>query len=159
MISTADALEIMGIVAACHPRTAPRVDDREAAMITASIWAELFAEYQFTKAELVAAVKTRAKACADAPEVADIIRVARATRNDHMARNVTTFSTSADYNETYCPGDAKAVEIADYPADWTPDKRLAIYWYAVKMKALPHTTRGWQALADQHDAETRRADA
>ena len=36
MITTADALDLMAIVAACHPRTAPRMDDEEAAVTTAT---------------------------------------------------------------------------------------------------------------------------
>lgn len=153
MISTADALEIMGIVAGCHPRTAPRVDDREAALITASIWAELFAEFDFTVVELIQAVKTRAKFSADAPEVADIIRVARSARNEHLARTVTV----APEEPTHHRGDSLASSDAPYPADWDADRRVSTYWYAVRLHAIPRTTKGWQALAEQHDREHRKA--
>jgi hypothetical protein len=35
--TTADALEVMAIVAACHHRTAPRLDDRDVALAPAEI--------------------------------------------------------------------------------------------------------------------------
>jgi len=86
MITTADTLQVMMIVAACHHRTAPRMDDREAALVTAKIWAELFDEFDFSASELIAAVKKRAKVLPDAPEPADILRVARATRAERGER-------------------------------------------------------------------------
>lgn len=156
MISTADALELMAVVAACHPRTAPRVDDREAAIATATIWVELLDEYDFTKPELIAAVKTRAKSCSDAPEVADIIRVARLTRNDHLARTVNI--TPRDEQPPHYPGDAKAAQEAPYPPDWDSDKRLSTYWYAIRMHAIPRSTKGWEALAEQREREAERRD-
>jgi hypothetical protein len=86
VITIADALEVMGVVAACHHRTAPRLDDREAALVTAKIWAELFNEYRLEMADLVKAVKKRATTSAEAPEPAEIIAVARAIRKDRRDR-------------------------------------------------------------------------
>jgi hypothetical protein len=76
----------MMIVAACHHRTAPRMDDREAALATSRIWADLFDGCNLSTDELIAAVKKRAKVIPEAPEPADIIRVARATRAEQGER-------------------------------------------------------------------------
>lgn len=85
MISTADAIEVMTIVAACHHRTAPRMDDREATIATASVWAELFTKHRLELSDLLAAVKMRAQFESDAPEPAEIITFARKIRRDRDA--------------------------------------------------------------------------
>jgi hypothetical protein len=56
------------------------------------------------------------------------------------------------------PGDALAApDLPDYPADWDSKRRVAVYWYAMSLRAIPSKTRGWQALADQlDDAASRR---
>jgi hypothetical protein len=146
MITTSDVLEVMAVVAACHQRTAPRLDDQAVALATASVWVELLNDYDFTKAELVAAVKNRAKVCPDAPEVADVIRVARSARSEQMAQ-ATPLHVEA--HEDY-PGDAKAADdMPGMPRDWPADKCVTVYWFALKMRAAPHTTAGWEALAAQ----------
>lgn len=86
MITSADALEVMAVVAACHYRTAQRLDDREAALVTARIWADLFNEYRLEQADLVAAVKKRATREPSAPEPAEIIQFAREIRRDRSDR-------------------------------------------------------------------------
>lgn len=86
MTTTADALEVMTIVAACHHRTAPRMDDEHAALATASVWAELFSAYRLELADLIAAVKKRALTHPDAPEPAEIIAFAREIRRDRAER-------------------------------------------------------------------------
>lgn len=86
MTSTADAIEVMTIVAACHRRTAPRMDDEQATLATASVWAELFSEYHLELPDLLAAVKKRAFTIADAPEPAEIITFAREIRRDRAER-------------------------------------------------------------------------
>lgn len=151
MISTADALEVMTIVAACHQRTAPRVDDREVALATASVWAELFNEFDFGRDELIAAVKSRAQFCTEAPEPADIIRVARTARSERMGKSSTAGPTEqADHRFS---GDTKATDAAPYPEGWDADHRLGMYWYALRMHALPATTAGWLALEKQRRQE------
>ncbi|MFV8266454.1 hypothetical protein ACNQR9_25895 [Mycolicibacterium peregrinum] len=82
MITTADALDLMAIVAACHPRTAPRMDDEEAAVTTATVWAELFNAHNLTVDDLAEGVKNRAASCAEAPEPADIINAAKVVRRE-----------------------------------------------------------------------------
>lgn len=157
MITTADALQVMTIVAACHHRTAPRMDDREVAMATADTWADLLNGHGFTTAELIAAVKDRAKVCPDAPEAADIIRVARATRADRTALAPEPGTNrSGEY-----PGDAKADrDAAEFPADWDRDQRLGAYWYALRLHAIPHSTAGWEAIATQlEESKARKASA
>jgi hypothetical protein len=151
MTTTSDALEIMAVVAACHHRTAPRMDDPEATRATAQIWAELFDGYGFTKAELIAAVKVRAQGLPDAPEPADLIRVARSIRSDAMGRTVVSEDPDDD-SDGYYPGDAKAApDLPEYPREWDSKRRLAVYWYAMSLHAIPTNTSGWQALADQLD--------
>lgn len=86
MTTTADALDVMTVVAACHHRTAPRMDDREATIATARIWAELFSAHHLERNDLVAAVKKRATTHADAPEPAEIIEAAREIRRERDAR-------------------------------------------------------------------------
>jgi hypothetical protein len=81
MISTSDVLEVMAVVAACHHRTAPRMDDQVATIETAKIWAKLFNAHNLSRAELVKAVEIRAAAGhVDAPEPAELITIARAER-------------------------------------------------------------------------------
>lgn len=87
MTTTSEALQIMGVVAACHQRTAPRLDDEEAAMAIASVWAELFSVHNLDVADLKAAVVKRSAAGADsAPEPAEIITVAREIRRERAER-------------------------------------------------------------------------
>lgn len=89
MTTTADALEVMTIVAACHHRTAPRMDDHQAALATARIWAELFDTYKLELPDLIAAVKKRALGHPEAPEPAEIITFAREIRRDRTEREST----------------------------------------------------------------------
>ncbi|WP_292990545.1 hypothetical protein [Mycobacterium sp.] len=76
----------MTLVTACHRRTAPRMDDEQAALATASVWAELFSTYRLELPDLVAAVKKRALSHPDAPEPAEIIAFAREIRRDRTER-------------------------------------------------------------------------
>lgn len=80
--STRDAGQVLVLVAACHRKTAPRLDDREAALATAATWAELFSAHNLTLPDLLAGVKLRAQSFADAPEPADVIQFARKVRMD-----------------------------------------------------------------------------
>lgn len=89
MTTTADALEVMTIVAACHHRTAPRMDDEQATLATARVWAELFDVYKLELPDLVAAVKKRATAHPEAPEPAEIITFAREIRRERTEREST----------------------------------------------------------------------
>ena len=90
MTTTSDAIEVMGVVAACHHRTAPRMDDREAVMATAQIWSDLFNVHNLELDDLKAAVLKRAAGgAADAPEPAEIITVARAIRRERAERETT----------------------------------------------------------------------
>ncbi|CAA0129307.1 Uncharacterised protein [Mycolicibacterium vanbaalenii] len=87
MITTADALDVMTEVAACHHRTAPRMDDEEAALVTATIWARLFNHHHLEQPDLLAAVEKRAaEGHVDAPEPAEIITYARAIRRERNDR-------------------------------------------------------------------------
>lgn len=85
-VTTADALAVMAEIAACHPRTAPRVDDTQATLAIAATWARLFAAAGLGRGELVDAVHRRALSQAGAPEPAELIAVARATRQDRAMR-------------------------------------------------------------------------
>lgn len=89
MITTADAMEVMFTVQACHHRTAPRMDDDQVTLATATIWADLFNTYRLELPDLKAAVKKRAETQADAPEPAEIIAVAREIRRDRADRETT----------------------------------------------------------------------
>ncbi len=103
MTTISEAIEVMGIVAACHHRTAPRLDDREAIMITAKIWAELFNTHNLEFPDLKAAVMKRAAGGAtDAPEPAEIITVARAIRRDRDERTgpTTHYETTCELKGT-----------------------------------------------------------
>lgn len=151
-ITPGEALEILTVITACHHRTAPRWGDDEAALAIATTWADLLSGYGISTAEYVTAVKSRAKGCPEAPEPADLIRVARATRQNDM-------SHKPDYHrqggETpYYPGDEiAAADPPEYPREWTTAQRLTAYWYAIRLKAMPTTTRGWLAILDQAEAE------
>lgn len=87
MTTTAEALEVMAMVAVCHHRTAPRMDDPQAAIVKATVWAELFTDpYQLELPDLIAGVKKRAQSHADAPEPAEIIEAARGIRLERRQR-------------------------------------------------------------------------
>lgn len=109
MITTADAIEVMTIVAACHRRTAPRMDDDEATIAVATVWAELFNEYRLQQQDLIKAVKRRAATNPDAPEPAEIITAAREMQR---LRDAATGPTP-EY-EARC--EAKAVDAAELAA-------------------------------------------
>lgn len=85
-LTASDAMRVMLVVQACHPRTAPRMDDLDAVRVTATVWAELFSEYRLTLADLEAGVKKRALSHAEAPEPAEIIHHAREIRRERDAR-------------------------------------------------------------------------
>lgn len=85
-LTASDAMQVMVVVQACHQRTAPRMDDRDVVLATASVWAELFNAYRLTLADLVAGVKKRALSHAEAPEPAEIIHHAREIRRDRDTR-------------------------------------------------------------------------
>lgn len=89
MITTADALEVMTVVAACHHRTAPRMDDREVTLATANVWADMFNEYKLALPDLLAAVKKRGARFEVAPEPSEIIKFAREIRQDRSDREST----------------------------------------------------------------------
>jgi hypothetical protein len=86
MTTRQDALKVMAVVAACHHRTAPRMDDVDVARATADVWADLFAAYRLELADLIAGVKKRALRVAEAPEPAEIIKFAREIRQERMSR-------------------------------------------------------------------------
>lgn len=96
-LTASDAMQVMIIVAACHQRTAPRMDDRDVVLATAAVWAELFNAYNLALPDLIAGAKKRALTHPEAPEPADIIHFARELRRDRDARNGPSF----DY-ETRC---------------------------------------------------------
>lgn len=108
-VTRADALEVMTLVAACHRRTAPRMDDEQVALATAEVWAELFTKQNLRKGDLLAAVKQRAQSESDAPEPADIIRVALKIRRERAADSLPT----AEY-EALCESKGEdAAELAE----------------------------------------------
>lgn len=109
MITTADALEVMGVVAACHHRTAPRLDDREAALITAEIWRDLFNTYRLELPLLLRAVKKRAARVADAPEPAEIIQYARDIRAEESDKES---NEKRALREAACDRKAESDEVA-----------------------------------------------
>lgn len=88
MTTQADALDVMLIVQACHPRTAPRQDDLEVTNAMAVVWAEMFDAFELDLDDLRAAVKRRAvkePGCA-APEPGEIVKYAREIRNERAAK-------------------------------------------------------------------------
>lgn len=108
-VTTADAIAVLTHVAACHRRTAPKLDDREAAIATAKVWAELFNAHGLTREDLLDAVKLRALSEPDAPEPAEIITFARKIRRDRDADQ----GPSPEY-EALCESKAEdAAELAE----------------------------------------------
>lgn len=95
MISRSDAMQVLAVVAACHRRTAPRLDDRDVARATADTWAELFNERHLELPDLIAGVKMRAQHEPDAPEPADIIAFARKIRKDRRDKEGPTAAYEA----------------------------------------------------------------
>jgi len=93
VITPADAMEVLTLIAACHHRTAPRLDDEATARATATVWAELLNAHRLDKADALAAVKRRAATNPVAPEPAEVIAVAREIRRDRDARTGPTTPT------------------------------------------------------------------
>jgi hypothetical protein len=160
MTSTADALEIMTIVAACHHRTAPRTDDHQAALATATIWAELIHPYQLAQTDLLEAVKRRARFHTEAPEPADIIQIARQIRSERANTTIGIEHDPPDHpyrqehpthqHKQEYPGDSKAApDPAPYPEHWTAEQRVTAYWYALRQHATPTSGNSWEALLKQ----------
>ena len=90
------------------------MDDREAVMVTAKIWSDLFNVHNLELADLKAAVMKRAAGGAvDAPEPAEIIAVARAIRMDRSQR--WDDDDQADH-EAFL--DAKAAGRVGSPDEW-----------------------------------------
>ena len=85
-LTASDVMKVMVVIQACHPRTAPRNDDPEVTLATASMWADLFNDYGLTVPDLVAGVKQRAQHLPEAPEPAEIIEAARAVRRERAER-------------------------------------------------------------------------
>lgn len=85
MTTTADALEVLTYVSLAHRKTAPKIEDREAALAIAGVWADLFSAHNLALPDLLAGVKLRAQYEAEAPEPAEIITFARKIRNDRRA--------------------------------------------------------------------------
>jgi hypothetical protein len=112
MTTTSEAFEVLSHVALAHPRTAPRVDDLEAAYGTATIWAELFSRHNLSKAELIAAVDKRAESEHVAPEAAEIIKVAREIRRDRAERE-----TREDLEARQAQRDSRAIAGRYQPHD------------------------------------------
>lgn len=88
MTTHADALEVMLVVQACHPRTAPRQDDPEVTDAMAIVWAEMFDAFGLELDDLRAAVKRRAvkEPGCPAPEPGEIVKYAREIRNERAAK-------------------------------------------------------------------------
>lgn len=88
MTTYADALDVMLVVQACHPRTAPRQDDPEVTDAMANVWAEIFDAYGLELPDLRAAVKRRAvkEPGCSAPEPGEIVKYAREIRNERAAK-------------------------------------------------------------------------
>lgn len=85
-ITTADALKVMALISVHHRRTAPRMDDREVALMTATEWADQFNAYKLTLDDLLNGIRLRARTNVEAPETAEIIAAARDIRRDRMDR-------------------------------------------------------------------------
>lgn len=107
--STRDAGQVLVLVAACHRKTAPRLDDREAALAIAATWAELFSAHNLTLPDLLAGVKLRAQHEPDAPEPADIIQFARKVRLDRPR-------TQADIDRLEALAESKSEDAAELAA-------------------------------------------
>mgnify|MGYP001103518797 CR=1 FL=1 len=128
MITPADAMEVLTLIAACHHRTAPRLDDEATARATATVWAELLNAHRLDKADALAAVKRRAATNPVAPEPAEVIAVAREIRRDRDARTGPT-----DAYEALC--ESKAEDAAELAAN---RKRLnALVSSLADQKGLP----------------------
>jgi ferric-dicitrate binding protein FerR (iron transport regulator) len=91
-------------------------------------------------------------------QIGDLIRNARIAKRDRLDRDgpaeppsrASTPTAAHTHEPEHYPGDAKAApDIPDYPDHWNAYQRTAAYWYALSIKALPRTTAGWQAIAEQ----------
>lgn len=108
--SPRDAGTVLTIVAACHRKTAPKLDgnEREATALAVT-WAELFSAHSLTLPDLLAGVKLRAQHEPDAPEPADIIQFARKVRLDRPR-------TQADIDRLEALAESKSEDAAELAA-------------------------------------------
>lgn len=150
MLTVADVIEIMTVVAACHPRSAPRMDDKATTLATATIWQELLDGYGIDKAEYINAIKHRARGTNEAPEPSEMILVARDLRKQVKDRDVDYHETGPNQGSAVYPGDDKAApDPGPYPREWTAAQRVDAYWHAHRLHAVPTSTAGWHAIMEQ----------
>jgi hypothetical protein len=53
-------------------------------------------------------------------------------------------------------GDEDLNEIPPYPAEWTPEQRVAAYWHALNFTHFPGVTEGWFAVWKSLEREQKR---
>lgn len=136
-----DVIDVLTAVAAADRRTVGDAD--------VDVWQAIIGE--LTKDFALQAVRDHLR---DRPgvwiEPGHVYQRARALRRDEMDRTVPAAIEPAPIGREHYPGDAKtAPDPALYPAGWSADQRVAAYWYAATMHAMPHTTAGWEAIAKQ----------
>jgi hypothetical protein len=146
-----DVIDVLTAVAAGDRRTVGDAD--------VDVWQAIIGE--LTKDFALQAVRDHMR---DQPgvwlEPGHVYQRARAIRRDQLERTSPPEIEPKHPDEHY-PGDAKTVQDpAPYPAGWDAEQRTVAYWYAVTMRAMPHTTAGWEAIAKQlAAAKAKRAES
>ena len=114
-------------------------------------WAEVVDQYDLDQDDLLAGVTAYYASNLDGRtmQVADLLKHARIIRADRLDRDKMTNlgGASRSHGDEHYPGDP-----GEYPREWDSDQRVLTYWYAIRMHAMPATTAGWYALAEQRAA-------
>lgn len=124
-------------------------------------WAEVVDQYDIDQSDLLAGVTAyySTNPGGRVMQVADLVRHARAIRCERDERTSLPEIEPRRPAEHF-PGDAKAAkDPADYPKGWTAEQRSSAYWYAINMRAVPHSTAGWVAIAKQLAAAKAKREA
>jgi hypothetical protein len=142
-----DVIDVLSVVAAATRRTVGEMD--------ADIWQAIIGE--LPKDLALQAVRDHLR---DQPSVwlepGHVYQRARAIRRDELDRSAAPRQIESNRDEHF-RGDVKAErDPAPYPRYWTADQRTVAYWYAVSLHAMPHSTAGWEAIAQQ--IERKRAE-
>lgn len=144
-----DVIDILTVVAASDRRTVGQAD--------VDVWQAIIGD--LFKDLALQAVRDHMR---DRPgvwlEPGHVYQRARAIHRDELDRTSPP-EIEPPHGEHY-PGNAKAAQdAADYPADWDAEQRTSAYWYAVNLHAMPHTTGGWESLAEQRERKQREREA
>jgi hypothetical protein len=143
-----DVIDVLTVITAGDGRREPGPSDIE-------FWCEIIGD--LSKDLAMQAVKDHFRTKPGVwLEPGHIVARAREIRRDMLDREPDFHRSPPieDEADSYYQGDIKAApDLPPYPRHWTSQRRVAVYWYAMSLRAVPSKTSGWQALSDQLDKQ------